>query len=229
MWYLIKRDQGIVKRSRGNKREEDRPTRERILGAAFGAFMEHGYSRASTLDIATRAKVSKRELYSHFENKQALFAAGIARRTEAMQIPLQHGDVASREGLAATLKSLGRAILAGVTDDNVLAVHRLAIAESVRSPDIAATLDRAGRGEIRKALTELISKSQTLGLIVEGDAAEMAEQFCSVLFSDVLIRLILRVMRKPSAKEIARRAEIATELLLKLYAASDAGQKPRTQ
>lgn len=218
-----------MKRSRGNKRDEDRPARERILGAAFGAFMEHGYTRASTLDIATRAKVSKRELYSHFENKQALFAAGIAQRTDAMQIPLQHSDVANLEGLAATLKSLGRAILAGVTDDDVLAVHRLAIAELVRSPDIAATLDRAGRGEIRKAVTDLIAKSQALGLIVEGDAAEMAEQFCSVLFSDVLIRLILRVARKPSAREIARRAENATELLLKLYAAPHAGQKPRTQ
>src|SRR5580698_7886280 len=116
MWYQIKRDQSIVKRSRGHKRDEDRPARERILGAAFGAFMEHGYTRASTLDIATRAKVSKRELYSHFENKQALFAAGIAQRTDAMQIPLQHSDVANLEGLSATLKSLGRAILAGVTD-----------------------------------------------------------------------------------------------------------------
>jgi AcrR family transcriptional regulator len=210
-----------MKRPRKKKNDG---ARERILGAAFCTFMERGYAKASTLEIATRAKVSKRELYSHFENKQALFAAGIAGRTNAMQIPLAHPDVTSLDGLAATLKSLGRAILTGVTDDDVLAVHRLAIAESAHSRDIAETLDRAGRSEILKALTALLARAQTLDLIGEGDASEMAEQFCSVLFSDLLLRLILRVIRRPSAREIARRADIATDLLLRLHAAP-AGQK----
>lgn len=229
MRYHIKRNQRIVKRDQGHRHDEEGPARERILGAAFKAFMEQGYARTSTLDIATRAKVSKRELYSYFENKQALFAAGIAQRTNAMQIPLQHSDVTNPEGLATTLQSLGRAILTGVTDDHVVAVHRLAIAESSRSPDIAVTLDRAGRGEIRKAVADLVAKSQARGLIVEGDAVEMAELYCAQLFSDILLRLISRVGRKPSAKEIARRADIATELLLKLYATPGAGQKRKTQ
>jgi AcrR family transcriptional regulator len=42
------------------------PMRERILRAAFLAFMEDGYAGTSTLDIATRAKVSKRDLYANF-------------------------------------------------------------------------------------------------------------------------------------------------------------------
>jgi len=204
-----------VKRPR---KKTDDDARERILSAAFCAFMEHGYAKASTLDIATRAKVSKRELYSHFENKQALFAAGIARRTHAMQIPLEHPDITSLEGLAATLRSLGRAILAGVTDDDVLAVHRLAIAESVQSRDVAETLDHTGRGQVRKALTALLERAQTLGLIAHGDASEMSEQYCSALFSDLVLRLIMRVARKPTVKEIARRADIATDLLLRLHA-----------
>jgi len=216
-----------VKRVRKNI-EKEKPARERILGAAFCAFMENGYAKASTLDIATRAKVSKRELYSLFENKQALFAAGIAKRTHAMRIPLQRPDITSLDGLAATLRSLGRAILTNITDDDVLAVHRLAIAESARSPDVAATLDRSGRGEIRKAFTALLAEAQALGLIVKGDAGEMTEQYCSVLFSDLLLRLILRVARKPTPREIARRADNATDLLLRLYAAPAARQKFRT-
>ncbi|HUO91279.1 MAG TPA: TetR/AcrR family transcriptional regulator [Rhizomicrobium sp.] len=203
----------------------DDDARGRILDAAFCAFMEHGYAKASTLEIATRAKVSKRELYSHFENKQALFAAGIARRTHAMQLPLEHPDVNSLDGLAATLKSLGRAILAGVTDDNVLAVHRLAITECEISRDVADTLDRSGRGQIRKALTGLLERAQALGLVSRGEPGEMAEQFCSVLFSDLLLRLMMGVARRPTVKEIARRADIATDLLLRLYAVAPAGQK----
>src|SRR3954470_21341885 len=42
---------------------EDSPVRDRILEAAFAAFRERGYATTSTLEIAQRARVSKRELY----------------------------------------------------------------------------------------------------------------------------------------------------------------------
>jgi len=37
---------------------------DRIIGAAFAAFMKNGYAATSMLEIATRAKVSKRDLYA---------------------------------------------------------------------------------------------------------------------------------------------------------------------
>jgi AcrR family transcriptional regulator len=50
----------------GSKRraqiEDQTEVRGRILEAAFKAFMKSGYAAASTLEIATRAHVSKREL-----------------------------------------------------------------------------------------------------------------------------------------------------------------------
>jgi AcrR family transcriptional regulator len=214
------------------KRHDDtsESARDRILGAAFCAFMERGYANASTLDIATRAKVSKRELYSHFESKQALFAAGIAERTATMRIPLTIPEVKTREELAATLKAAGVSILNGVTGADVLALYRMAIAESLRSPDIATTLDQTGRGAIRQALSALLAKAQARGLIAEGDADAMADQFCSLLWSDLLVRLLLRVARRPSPKAMARRAQIATELLLHLHGAThDRAQLDKTR
>ena len=59
--------------------------RQRILHAAFHAFTENGYAGTSTLAIATRAKVSKRDLYGLFENKQAMLVACIKSRTAAMR------------------------------------------------------------------------------------------------------------------------------------------------
>ena len=41
---------------------DEAPMRQRILEAAFSAFMERGFAETSTLEIATRAKASKREL-----------------------------------------------------------------------------------------------------------------------------------------------------------------------
>jgi len=43
---------------------DETAVRKRILEAAFAAFMKNGYAMTGTLDIATRARVSKRELYA---------------------------------------------------------------------------------------------------------------------------------------------------------------------
>jgi AcrR family transcriptional regulator len=59
--------------------------RKRILGAALSAFMEGGYAQTSTLEIATRARVSKRELYSLFGNKEAMLVACITERARRFE------------------------------------------------------------------------------------------------------------------------------------------------
>ncbi len=59
---------------------DQKPARDRIVGAAMRAFMELGYAAASTLEIATRAQVSKRELYALLGSKQAMLAACISDR-----------------------------------------------------------------------------------------------------------------------------------------------------
>ena len=56
------------------------PVRRRILEAAFSAFMERGFVEASTLEIATRARASKRELYALFGSKQDMLIACIGER-----------------------------------------------------------------------------------------------------------------------------------------------------
>ena len=63
----------------------DNRMHERILGAAFKAFTEDGYAGTSTLDIATRAKVSKRDLYANFGSKHAVLVACIKSRADRMR------------------------------------------------------------------------------------------------------------------------------------------------
>jgi len=49
--------------------------REAILGAAKKVFLEHGYELTSMDLIAKQAGTTKRTVYAHFKNKDALFAA----------------------------------------------------------------------------------------------------------------------------------------------------------
>src|SRR5258708_19423767 len=62
--------------------------RERILNAAFSLFAESGFSTTSMLDIVTRARVSKRDLYALFQNKHAVLAACIHERAGRIRRPL---------------------------------------------------------------------------------------------------------------------------------------------
>jgi len=193
------------------------PLRTRILGAAFSAFTQQGFEGASTLEIATRAKVSKRDLYALFDNKQAMLAACIAERTKHMRLPFELSAPDSFAALAATLTTYGAAILRGVCHPTALATYRLAIAESDRSPEVARMLDRAGREANHRELTDLLTHAQSNDLLDAGDPATMAEQFLALLGGGLLPRLLLRVVGPPNRAEIERRAQSAARSLLVLY------------
>src|ERR1700744_5666499 len=111
----------IMKRTRPASRQPqgsnpEATTRDRILGAAFSAFTEHGYERTSTLQIATRAKVSKRDIYALFEDKHAILASCISERANRMRLPLKMPAFSDRKALAVTLNAFGIAVLRGVCD-----------------------------------------------------------------------------------------------------------------
>jgi AcrR family transcriptional regulator len=52
------------------------------------SFASATFPGASTLEIATRAKVSKRDLYALFGSKRAMLAACIKERAARMRQPL---------------------------------------------------------------------------------------------------------------------------------------------
>src|SRR5947208_2434648 len=138
----------------------DDPRREAILGATFTLLMQRGYERTSTLDIATRAKVSKRELYQLFESKQAILSACIAARAARMRRPLSLPAPQDHRAFVAVLTSFGSTFLREITHPTVVAVYRLAAIEAERSQEVARTLDTAGRQPNRPPYTDLFRPAQ---------------------------------------------------------------------
>jgi hypothetical protein len=120
----------------------------------------------------------------------------------------------SRDALAALLVEFGVSILKTVSHPEVLAVFRLAIAESDRAPEVARTLDSNGREANHKALSALVRKAQARGLVVSGEPAALAVRYLTVLWGDLLIRLLMRVREAPTEREIEVRARAATESLI---------------
>ena len=195
---------------------DENPVRRRIVGAAFSVFVERGYAETSTLEIATRARVSKRELYALVGNKQEMLVACISERAKRLRMPDDMPLVHDRKTLARVLVSFGARLLREVSDPTVVAVFRLAIAEAESTPKVARALDTIGRETSSAALREILTRARSSELL-DGDPAEMAEQFAALLWGNLMIGLLLRVADAPNPNEIKRRARNATSAFLRLY------------
>jgi len=195
---------------------DETAVRERILEAAFRAFMKSGYATASTLEIATRARVSKRELYALVGNKQEMLIACISERARRFDAPSDLPVLRDRETLEQVLASFGTKLVREVSDPTVIAVFRLAIAEAVQAPEVARALNSKGREASRAALRKIMAEAQVSGLL-SGRPAELGEQFAGLLWRDLLVSLLLGVADRPNPREIAGRARDAAAAFLQLH------------
>jgi AcrR family transcriptional regulator len=196
--------------------KDDVAARGRILEAAFRAFTEKGYAATSTLDIATRARVSKRELYAQVGTKQQMLIACIQGRSRRFQVPADLPRPRDRETLGHLLVSIGTQLVREISDPTVMAVFRLAIAESMHAPEVAQTLDSVGREASRAVLRDIMTEATQSGLL-EGEPPVLAEQFGALLWGELLVSLLLGVAPQPGPGEIAGRARAAVSAFLQLH------------
>jgi AcrR family transcriptional regulator len=182
--------------------------------------MKSGYATASTLEIATRAHVSKRELYALVGNKQEMLIACISERAKRFDVPADLPGLRDRENLEQVLASFGTKLVREITDPTVIAVYRLAIAEAVQAPEVARALHSIGREASSAALREIMARAQASGLLA-GRPAELAEQFAGLLWGHLLVNLLLGVAERPNLREIAGRARDAAVAFLQLHPKSN--------
>jgi AcrR family transcriptional regulator len=187
----------------------------RIIEAAFETIMKKGYFATSMLDIATRAKVSKRDLYATYPHKQAVVAATIASRAARTRLPDLPAPT-SRQELAQTLVAYGRVVLREVSQPAVAAMFRLAIAEAERSPDVADAL-KVNRLASRKSIADFLANAQTNGILQAGDPKQMSELYFALLWGDLQLDRLLG-SDIPNPAEIERRARRGADAFLRLFA-----------
>jgi AcrR family transcriptional regulator len=205
-----------AKAGNGSTRDAHDDKRRRILQAAMQTFREYGFAAATTLDIATRARVSKRELYALVGNKQEMLIACITERAKRLQAPADLPAPRDRQALAAVLASFGAQLLREVSEPTVIAIFRLAIAEAVHAPEVAQALDSIGREASRAALRQIMARARTSRLI-DGPPEGLAEQFRGLLWCDLMVSLLLGVAERPGAREVGARAHNAAAAFLALH------------
>src|SRR5258708_15385354 len=166
--------------SRARESSDWAVVRDGIWSAASEAFLERGYAATSTLESATRAHVSKRELYALVGNKQKMLIAAIAERAKRFKAPADMPVLRDRATLGQVLTAFGTRVVREVSDPHVVAVFRLAIAEAVQAPEGAQTLDSVARATAPAARRHILTQARPPRLI-DGSPADLAELFGGLL------------------------------------------------
>ena len=205
-----------VRPASAGRKEADDDKRDRILRAAMETFVEHGFAAATTLEIATRARVSKRELYALVGNKEQMLAACVSGRGRRMRLPEDFPEPTDRAALRAALLAFANTMLREITAPGVIEMMRLGIAEAKRSPVIARSIDSMGRAPATAALEALLKPARRAGLLGSDDFTRMKSLFRGLLWGDILIWILLGLEKPPTAKEIERRSEAVVSAFLEI-------------
>jgi AcrR family transcriptional regulator len=194
--------------------------RSAILEAASKVFQAKGFQRATTLDIASAAGVSKRDLYALFASKDALLEAMIRRGVDAMVPPAALRPAASRDEVYRALAAFGAALLDLLLSPSVLGLYRLAIAEAPTSAAVGEALLQAGARRSTERVAEFLAAAEADGHVayVRRDAAVGAYFFA--LFGDLQMRALLAPSRLIEPAERQRHAALAVLVLQRMEVAA---------
>jgi TetR/AcrR family transcriptional repressor of mexJK operon len=188
--------------------------REKILAAASQLFLEHGYEGVSMNELTRRVGGSKTNAYTYFGNKEGLFTAVVEFLLAAALAPLQSLKVSDLP-LEQALKALARTYLDMILEEQVLALHRLMIAESARFPGLSRVWFNSGPETAYRLVEAYIEKQQRAGQLKPGNPRRAAALFLDMITFDVHHRTLLGLAERPGRTALNRLVEDGVETFLR--------------
>lgn len=164
--------------------------RRSILAAAREAFVELGFARTTTAEVAARAKVSKRAIYEVFANRTELFAE-VIRDCQHLIVDLPRPD---GEDLPV-FETLVRIFRLDLDDDAERAreaLLNLIARESTLLPELSDYLYENGVIRSREALVEWLLMESRRGRMSIDDPLVHAGMLMDIVFGALLPRRRLK-------------------------------------
>ena len=198
-------------------------SRAAVIDAARTLFLGQGYGGTTMEQIATLAGLTKRTVYNHYGDKDALF-------TQVVADVLAYAEAFARElheeftvgvtaaNLRATLHDLGRRLALGIVRPEVVALRRLLIGEARTFPALGAQYFDRAPGQVLDALASGFAHLARRRLLRVPDARRAAAQFAYLVAGEPLDRAML-VGAVPSEDEVIACARDGIETFLARYGA----------
>ncbi|MEO1330858.1 MAG: TetR/AcrR family transcriptional regulator [Pseudomonadota bacterium] len=154
--------------------------RAQIVAAAVAEFQAAGFQGASMDRIAARAEVSKRTVYKHFANKEALFRAILDRLVDRTVAALDirfDPDRPLRDQLLALGEAEGRLL----TSPDCMGLARVIVTETIR--DRALAHEYNCKTEHLTVFQDFMAAAVSAGRLRTNDPDLVADQFLGLIKS----------------------------------------------
>jgi len=146
---------------------------ELLLDAAETHFLAHGYGATTVEQIAAHVGATKRTIYAKFGDKAGLFSAMARRVVERRRAWLRAG--VARAGVDRRLADFGRRLLDLALAPDVLALHRVIVAEGHRFPELVRLVDELAAEGATRRLATILAEETACGSLAIADPGLAAE------------------------------------------------------
>jgi TetR/AcrR family transcriptional regulator, mexJK operon transcriptional repressor len=151
-----------------------------ILEAAKRLFTTQGFDGTSMDQIAAAAGVSKLTVYSHFGDKESLFAAGAKAFCE-QQLPATLFEPHPEVPLRQRLLEIARAFFGMISSPEAIAGHRILCTPQMADSSVPQMFWEAGPKRVQAAFAELLRWRVSVGELDIDDVARASSQFFTLL------------------------------------------------
>ncbi len=199
------------------RRSRDEMKHEAILKAATRLFLKNGYTNTSMDAIADMARVTKQTVYSHYNNKDALFTKMVTSLCERQE-PTVATLEASGQDAETLLYKIGIVFLDMMTSKDVLAATRLVIAEANQHPKLAELYYEAGTHKLIEMLSQFLELLNKRGDFSIKDTGSAASYYLAILKGRFYLRMILALKPVPDKEDKEFHVRESVQIFMRMYA-----------
>ena len=208
-------------RARDGRRTRAEAKRNQILKVAREVFLKHGYAGTSVDSIVDILGGSKSTIYSHFGNKEGLFAAVIRQfghDSALPDFPVADGDI--RNELIAFAEDRIRRVFSSLNVD----IMRIVIAEAARQPEIAELYYRNAPAPTYNAFGKYLSTAIERGDLEIDDTRRATDEFIGSLLMRGFLSHLFGVERDVTDEAVSAKAAEITDSFLARYGTQSSRQ-----
>lgn len=187
-----------------------------VLDAAKRLFIAQGFDGTSMDQIAAEAGVSKLTVYSHFVDKETLFAAAAKAYCE-QQLPTSLFETRPEIALRERLLQIAHAFFAMVSSPEAVAGHRMLCSPQMAESTLPQMFWEAGPKRVQDAFAELLRWRIANGELEIDEVPRAASQFFSLLKGEPHAQLVFGC-GTCSNGETKAHVDATVDLFLRAYA-----------
>lgn len=188
--------------------------RREILKAAVELFTNKGYEGTSVDDIAEAAGVSKQTVYSHFGNKETLFA--IAVETKCKQSGIDPDLIDTDAPPEDMLLELGRRFVGLLTSPEAVRVHCVCTSNADTYPELGRLFFEHGPLQTVQVVAGYLADQHRRNRLAVPDPRHAAWQFLCMLKGEAQMRAQFNLKRQPP-EELDAYVKSCVAMFLRAY------------